>query len=123
MNLEHLTLIGDCSIKHLEFILCNAFRIKFIHFGTQVPTNDALFEKIFLRNELLYLEELRILHSDFVTIKTAYDLVDNCVNLQRLYELECWLGIIPGDLEKLKRYIKDKNYDVDLTSFRKFVTN
>lgn len=123
MNLEHLTLIGDCSIKHIEFILCNAFRIKFIHFGTQVPTNDGLFEKIFLRNELLFLEELRILHSDFVTIKTAYDLVDNCVNLQKLYELDCWLGIIPGDLDKLKRYIKEKNYDVDLTSFRNFVTS
>lgn len=79
MNLENLTLIGECSFPHLEFILSNAYRLKFIHLGTQIVTNDAFFEKIFLRNELSYLEEIRILHSDDLTVATAYAFINNCV--------------------------------------------
>jgi ribonucleases P/MRP protein subunit RPP40 len=122
MNLQNLTLIGECSPQHLEFILCNAHKLKFIHFGMQIVTNDELFEKVFLSNELNQLEEIRILHSDFLTIKTAYALVNNCVNLQKLFEIECWLNVTPWEFEELKRYVKEKNFDVDLTSFRRFVT-
>jgi ribonucleases P/MRP protein subunit RPP40 len=122
MNLENLTLIGECTSQHLEFILCNSHRLKFIHFGTQIITTDELFVKVFLRNELSQLEEIRILHSDFVTVKTAYALVNNCINLQKLFEIECWLNVLPCEFDELKQYIKAKNFDVDLTSYRKFVT-
>lgn len=123
MNLENLTLIGECSQQHLEFILCNTHRLKFIHLGTQIITSDELFEKIFLRNELSHLEEIRILHSDYLTMKTAYALVNNCVNLQKLFEIESWLNVMPWEFDELKRYVNEKNFDVDLTSYRKFVTN
>lgn len=122
MSLENLTLIGECTSKHLEFILCNAHRLKFIHFGTQIITTDELFVKVFLRNELSKLEEIRILHSDFLTIKTAYALVNNCTNLQKLFEIESWLNVMPWEFDELKLYIKEKNFDVDLTSYRKFIT-
>lgn len=123
MCLENLTLIGECTIQHLEFILCNAHRLKFAHFGTQIITTDELFDKIFLHNELSCLEELRILHSDYLTIRTAYALVNNCVNLQKLFEIESWIGVFPLQLDELKRYVKEKNFEVDLTSYRKFVTD
>jgi hypothetical protein len=122
MNLENLTLVGNCDFKQIEFIMYNAYKIKFIHFGTQIPTDDALFERIFLRNQLEYLEELRILHSDYLTIKTAYNLINNCKNLSKLYELESWISVMPLQLDELKDYIKQRNLAVDLTSYRKFVT-
>ena len=122
MSLENLTVIGECSYKHLEFLLCNAHRLKFLHLGTQIITSDELFEKVFLRNELSQLEEMRILHSDYLTVKTAYALVNNCFNLQKLFEIESWLAVTPTEFEELKRYVKLKNFDVDLTSYRKFVT-
>lgn len=122
MNLENLTLIGEATSQHLEYILYNAHKIRFIHFGTQIITNDELFEKLFLRNEMSQLEEIRILHSDFLTIKTAYALVNNCVKLQKLFEIESWLNVTPWEFEELKSYVKAKNFDVDLTSYRKFVT-
>lgn len=122
MNLENLTLIGECTSQHLEFILCNAHRLKFIHFGTQIVTTDKLFENVFLRNELSHLEEIRILYSDYLTIKTAYALVNNCVNLQKLYEIESWSSVMPWEFNKLSCYLKEKNFDVDLTSYRKFAT-
>lgn len=123
MNLENLTLIGECSSQHLEFILCNAHRLKFAHFGTQIILTDELFEKIFLQNELNQLEEIRILYSDYLTAKTAYALINNCVNLQKLFEIESWLIVMSWEFEELKRYIKEKNFDVDLTSYRKFETS
>lgn len=122
MNLENLTLIGECSFKQLEFLLCNAHRLKFVHLGSQIITNDVFFEKVFLRNELRHLEEMRILHSDYLTVKTAYHFINNCVSLLKLFEIESWLQVLPSEFEALKCYINEKNFDVDLTSYRKFVT-
>lgn len=94
--------------------------MKFIHFGTQIITTGEIFERVFLRSELSHLEELRILSSDYLTAKTAYALVNNCVNLQKLFKIESWLNVMAWEFE-LKRYVKEKNFDVDLTSYRKFV--
>ena len=122
MNLKYLTLIGTCTIQHVEHILSNSHKLIFIHLGSQIPTTDQLFEKIFLKNEMYHLEELRILHSDELTIKAAYTIINNCANLRRMNELESWTNINPLQLEELKHYVKERNIDIDLTSFRKFVT-
>lgn len=122
LSLEYLTLVGECTSQHLEFLLFHAHRIKFFHFGTQIISTDELFEKVFLRNELSQLEEIRIIHSDYLTVKTAFALVNNCVNLKKLFEIESWLNVKPWEFDELKRYVKEKNFDVDLTSFRRFAT-
>jgi ribonucleases P/MRP protein subunit RPP40 len=122
MSLKNLTLIGTCNIQHVEHILSNAHKLVFIHLGSQIPTNDELFEKIFLKNELAHLEELRILHSDDLTIKSAFAIVNNCASLKRLFELESWVQLYPFQLEQLKLHCNENNLDVDLTSYRKFVT-
>lgn len=122
MSLKYLTLIGTCNHQHVEHILSNAHKLIFVHLGSQIPTTDALFVKIFMKNELAFLQELRINHSDDLTIKTAFALVDNCASLQKLNELESWTQVLPHQLDELKRYVKEKNFDVDLTSFRNFVT-
>lgn len=120
-SLKNLTLIGNCSLEHLEYILSYSHKIKFVHLGSHIPTADELFEKVFLKNELYYLEELRILQSYALTIKTAFMLVNNCPNLKRLYEIESWYCVYPLQIEELKDYIKRHNLDTDLTSYRKFV--
>lgn len=122
MNLKNLTLIGNCTTDHLVWILSNTHKVSFIHLGSQIPTTDQLIEKVFLKNELFYLEELRILHSDDLTIKSAFELVNNCPNLKKLFEIESWTSVHPLQFEELKAYIKEKNLDVDLTSYRKFIT-
>jgi hypothetical protein len=122
MSLKYLTLIGTCNLQHVEHILSNAHKLKYIHLGTQIPTSDELFEKIFLKNEMRYLEELRILYSDELTIQSAFAIVNNCSSLQRMNELESWTKINPMQLEELKLYVKENNHCVDLRSFRNFVT-
>jgi hypothetical protein len=122
VSLKSLTLIGTCGLEHLEYILSYSYKIKFIHLGSHIPTTDELFEKVFLKNELFYLEELRIMQSYALTIKAAFMLVNNCANLQRLNELESWYCVYPLQIDELKDYVRRHNLDVDLTSYRKFVT-
>lgn len=121
-SLKYLTLIGTCNLQHVEHILSNAHKLVFIHLGSQIPTCDELFEKIFLKNEMRDLEELRIIYSDALTIKAAYAIVNNCANLKKMNELESWTKINSAQLEELKLFVAENNIDVDLTSFRNFVT-
>jgi ribonucleases P/MRP protein subunit RPP40 len=122
MNLKNLTLIGNCTLQHIEHLLSNAHRLRVVHFGTQIPTNDQLFENVFLKNELAHLEELRILSSFYLTIKTAFMLINNCPKLVKLYEIEDWIQVLPIEIEYFKAYVKERNFDIDLTSYRKFIS-
>ncbi|XP_063700282.1 uncharacterized protein LOC134830660 [Culicoides brevitarsis] len=119
MNLERLTFAAQGSRKHLEFLLRDAYRIKYISLGTQSPTCDQLFSNILGCNPLQYLEEMRIVHSDEVTITTAYKLANNCPNLKYLKELEGWTSVKESEIEAFKLYIKTRNLDLDITPWRK----
>uniref|UniRef100_A0A336MLX6 CSON014088 protein n=1 Tax=Culicoides sonorensis TaxID=179676 RepID=A0A336MLX6_CULSO len=119
MNLERLTFAAQGSQKHLDFLLRNALKIKYISLGTQAPTCDQLFNNILSTNPLQYLEEMRIIHSDQLTITTAYKLVNNCPNLKYLKELEGWAMVKECELEGFKKYIKLRNLDLDITPWRK----
>lgn len=88
MNLERLTIAAQCRIKHLEFLLSSCFKIKFIHFGTMVTTNDYLIDSVMERNPMEYLEELRIIFSDQLTIRSAYKIVECCPVLTQLSGLD-----------------------------------
>lgn len=114
MNLERLTLASQCVACHIEFLLFNAINLKYIHLGTSVPTHDYLFQRILANNPLEYLEELKVVQSDGLTIGTAYKLVENCPRLSFLRELESWNEVKPNEYETFKKFVKLKNYDIDL---------
>lgn len=119
MNLERLTFAAQGSRKHLEFLLKDAYKIKYISLGTQAPTCDQLFSNILGCNPLQFLEEMRIIHSEELTITTAYKLVNNCPNLRCLKELEGWVSVKECELDGFKQYIKTRNLDLDITPWRK----
>lgn len=119
MNLERLTFAAQGSRKHLEFLLRDAYKIKYISLGTQSPTCDQLFSNILGCNPLQYLEEMRIVHSDELTITTAYKLANNCPKLKFLKELEGWVSVKESELDGFKQYIKTRNLDLDITPWRK----
>lgn len=118
MNLERLTCIAECLPQHLDFLLSNCFKVKYIHFGTSIPTSDELIEKVLSKNPMIYLEELRVLHSDRLTIASAYKLVEICPNLSILTELESW-RVSQVELDCFKRFIKENNLFLDITPFRR----
>lgn len=120
INLEHLTFVVQCSRIHIEFVLSRALKIKFIHLGTMVDSTDILFDNILLYNPLAHLEELRIMNSDFLTINTAYKLVETCDKLCRMNELESWNMVKEEEFNEFKQFLKNKNLDIDITPLRRF---
>ncbi|XP_053694519.1 uncharacterized protein LOC128742245 isoform X1 [Sabethes cyaneus] len=120
MNLERLSFVSQCPPKHLEFILATALKIKFIQLGTQVHTSDEMFEKIFLRNPLQYLEDIRIINSEELTIETAYRLVESCPNLVLLNEIECWKKVKEYEILQLRQMIREKNFAVRTEPLRRY---
>lgn len=120
MNLERLAFICECPFQHLEFILVTALKLRFLQVGTLAYTSDEMFERIFLRNPLQYLEDVRIIHSDEMTIETAYRFVENCPNLKLLNEIECWKKVKDYELMQLRQMIQERNYAVHTAPLRKY---
>lgn len=119
-SLHKLTYVCEGSDEHLEFILSNAVNIRFIHLGTMVRTSDSLFDKIFDKNAFLFLEELRILKSEELSMLTVNRLLNGCGQLQVLTELECWSMISQDDIENIKNYIKLNNLDLNISPLRRY---
>lgn len=119
MNLEKFVFAAQGKRRHLEFILQNALKIKYISMGTQAPTCDALFNTILSINPLEHLEELRIINSEHLTISTAYKMTNSCPNLKVLKELEGWTTIKESEIQAFKLYIQARNFDIDITPWRK----
>lgn len=121
MNLEYLTLVAECQLYHLEFLLSTCLQIKSIKLGTLVPTTDYLFDRVLCHNPMEHLEELSIVCSEGLTIAMAYKLVEVCPKLTVLNELEGWVRIQDFELEKFLQFIKINNFDLHIES-RRFKT-
>ncbi|KAK9882487.1 hypothetical protein WA026_021829 [Henosepilachna vigintioctopunctata] len=113
-NLERIFWMVDGALTHLEYILLNAFSIKNIHLGSSTGINHSSIEKILKTNPMRNLEELRILFSSDMSMKTVDLLLASCVNLKVLSELESWQGISVEELKSFKNYIVRNNYDLDI---------
>lgn len=122
MNLHHLTLVAQCDLYHLEFLLSTCLQIKTIKLGTLVPTTDSLFDRVLCRNPMEHLEELSIVCSDGLTIAMAYKLLEVCPKLTILNELEGWSRIEEFELDKFKAFININNFDIN-TESRRFKTS
>ncbi|XP_066992297.1 uncharacterized protein [Anabrus simplex] len=113
-NLEHIMCIADCGDTHLEFLLSNCFNIKFIQLGSSTGIGDQTMAKVLLRNPMKYLEKLKILYSDNLSMQTVHLLMTHCTNLRVLSELESWQGITAAELNSFRQYIKENNIDLDV---------
>lgn len=122
MNLERLTVVAQCDVRHLEFLWSTCLRIKSIKCGMMVPTSDALFEHILAKNPMEHLEELSILKSSDLTIATAYKLAEMCPMLVLLNELDGW-NVKDDEIQMFKTFIKTNNLDLNLESKRFQSTN
>lgn len=117
-HLERLTLAVQCDYWHVEFLLSAATSIRYIHLGTKVPVTDDFFARLLKKNPLAELEQLRIMFSDQLTIATAYQLVENCDQLTKLSELECWERVSAKDLLDFGQYVDAHNFELDYHSQR-----
>ncbi|KAK3922389.1 F-box/LRR-repeat protein 7 [Frankliniella fusca] len=113
-HLERITCIADCAQAHLEFLLSNCFNIRFIQLGSSTGIGDAIMAKVLDVNPMKKLEELRILYSDDLSMRTVSLLMTHCENLRVLSELESWEGITKHELAAFRSEILKKNIDLDI---------
>lgn len=113
-HLERLFWMVDGALPHLVYVLSNASHIKHIHLGSSTGMNHSSMVKILDINPMVYLEELRILYSSDMNMKTVELLVSKCENLKILSELESWQGISFDELKNFRNHINKKNFDLDI---------
>lgn len=119
-NLKKLTCVSTFSDEQLLFLLTNCLNVEFIQIGTAVQLTDEFMLKILDKNPLIYLKELRIMQSDFLTILSAERLIQSCMSLEILVELESWSLLTESDREYIRTYIKVNNYNVDTSPIRRY---
>lgn len=113
-NLERIFWVVDCAITHLEYILLHAVNIRYIHLGSSSGIVHDTIVSILKQNPMKNLEELRILYSSDLSIRTAELLLRSCPNLKVLSELESWQGISTNELKSFKQMIESNNFDLDI---------
>lgn len=113
-RLEKLFWMVDCARNHLEFILSHAVNIKNIHLGSSTGITHTSIVNILNVNSMKHLEELRILYSSDMNMRTVKLLLASCTNLKVLSELESWQGISMDELKTFKQHIYSNNFDLDI---------
>lgn len=119
-NLKRITLVATCTNEHLLFIFTNCINIEFIHIGTAVQFTDDFLLQILNKNPLIYLKELRIMQSDYLTMISVERIIQSCINLHTLVELESWTLLTDTDREHVKNYIKVNNLNIDTAPARRY---
>lgn len=119
-NLKKITCVSTCSDEQLLFILTNCLNIQFIHLGTAIQLTDELVFKILDKNPLIYLKELRIMQSDFLTMISIERIIQSCMSLEVLVELESWSLLTENDREYVRNYIKINNYNIDISPISRY---
>lgn len=112
-SLERIKCVAECASMHLEFLLSHCTNIKFIQLGSSTDIGDETMRRILLQNPMSKLEELKILYSHDLSMKTIQLLMENCDNLRRLTELENWQGISPAELNLFREELKRTNTNLD----------
>ncbi|PSN57584.1 hypothetical protein C0J52_00532 [Blattella germanica] len=121
--LERIMCAAECALLHLEFLLSNCFNIKSIQLGSSTGIGDVTMANVLSKNPMKYLEELRILHSDNLSMKTVHLLMTRCDNLRVLSELESWEGITEQELSVFQSELKRNNIDLDVRPTLSYPSN
>ncbi|CAL7943332.1 unnamed protein product [Xylocopa violacea] len=111
--LQRIRCMVECANMHLEFLLSHCKNIKFIQLGSTTGIGDETMRKIFSQNSMRKLEELKILYSHDLSMKSVELLMTYCDNLYRLSELENWQGITSRELNIFREKIKRTNTNLD----------
>ncbi|XP_050517624.1 uncharacterized protein LOC114330664 [Diabrotica virgifera virgifera] len=122
LDLERIFWVVDSASSHLEFILNHAYNIRYIHLGSSTGITHAIMVKVLNTNPMKWLEELRVLYSSDMNMRTVELLMASCTNLKVLSELESWQGITLEQLHTFKQYIRSNNFNLDISPTLSFTT-
>ncbi|KAF7283444.1 hypothetical protein GWI33_000529 [Rhynchophorus ferrugineus] len=112
--LERLFWVVDGATAQLEFILMHALNMEYVYLGSSTGITHASIVNILRVNPMKKLEELRVLYSSDMNMKTVELLLASCTHLRVLSELESWQGITLEELRDFKNHIIRNNFDLDI---------
>lgn len=119
-NLKKLTIVAKCTEEQLMFLLSNCLNVEFIQIGTAVQMTDDFVIKLLNKNPLIHLRELRIMQSDFMTMTSVKSIVESCMCLEILVELESWTLLTENDREYIRDYIRVNNLNINTAPIRRY---
>ncbi|XP_049865925.1 uncharacterized protein LOC126366733 [Pectinophora gossypiella] len=119
-NLKKLTCVAACTDEQLLFMLTNCINVEFIHIGTAVQFTDDFVEKLLNKNPLIHLKELRIMQSDFMTMVSVERIIESCMSLELLVELESWVLLTENDRDYIRNYIRVNNLNINTAPIRRY---
>lgn len=112
-NLKKFTCVATCTDDQLFFILSNCLNVDYIHLGTAVNVTDEFMFKLLDKNPLIHLKEFRIMQSDFLSMLSVERIIQSCMSLEILLELESWSLLSDTDRDYIRNYIKISNFNID----------
>jgi len=115
-KLQVLVCISESAPNVIEFLLVNADQLKRVQFGSTAWFNDATVANVLSKGALRNIEEIRILRSYELTIRSVDLLLETCPKLKVLSEMEGWEGIQPADLVALRQRVRRENLQLDTES-------
>ncbi|XP_053602424.1 uncharacterized protein LOC128670629 [Plodia interpunctella] len=119
-NLKRVTIISTCTDAQLLFILTNCLNAEFIHIGTAIQLSDEFIFNILEKNPFIYLKELRVMQSDFLTLNSVERIIQTCMSLEVLVELESWSLLSENDRHYIRDYIRLNNLKLDIAPIRRY---
>ena len=105
--------MSESAPNVIEFLLIHAAKLKSIQFGSTAWFNDDTVLSVTNQNALKEVEEIKILRSYEITMKSVDLLLARCPNLRTLAEMDGWEGISELELLRLRNKIKVENYELD----------
>ena len=115
-SLETINITSPVNSLYLVFILSRCPRMKAINLGSINGLTDESMLKIYLKNPLTDLEEFHVESATNLSMMTVNLIVNNCLNIKSISDLQKWPAIDPVDLSKFRDMIRTENYELDTSS-------
>ncbi len=113
-SLEKLVCVSESAPNIIKFLLTHAENLRSVQFGSTAWFDDATVAELMTRGRVLRnVEEIRILRSYELTMKSVELLLHWCPKLRVLAEMDGWESVDPTELAQLRNRITAENLDLD----------
>ena len=114
--LETINITSPVNSLYLVFILSRCPKMKVINLGSINGLTDESMLKIYLKNPLTDLEEFHVESATNLSMMTVNLIVNNCLRIKSISDLQKWPAIDPVELSKFRDMIRRENCELDTSS-------
>ncbi len=90
LDVSTFALVSQCSTRYLVMLISAMVNVEHLITGSSTEFDDAALVQILVNNRLARLSELKVAHSEGLTIKSVYLLLEECSRLSSVREMDYW---------------------------------